>query len=95
MLDLGTLESQTDRQILFKLIGLITGLIAIQHRDRYPSSTPAAYRTPFRHPTASHCLFSAYRRNMAHVELPVRSEDTANVLSVAGPFRLDGTADRR
>ena len=40
MLDLNTLESLTDRQILFKLIGLITSLITVQHRDRPPSSTP-------------------------------------------------------
>ena len=40
MLDLDTLESLTDRQILFKLIGLITSLITVQHRDRSPSSTP-------------------------------------------------------
>ena len=40
MIDLGTLESLSDRQILFKLIGLVTSLIAVQHRDRSPSSTP-------------------------------------------------------
>ena len=29
---------------------------------------------------------------MAHVELPFSSKDTAGVLSVAGPFLLDGAA---
>ena len=41
MLDLGTLGSQTDRQILLKLVALLTRLIAAQHRDGSPSSTPS------------------------------------------------------
>ena len=40
MLDLGTLESQTDCQILLRLIALLTSLIAASHRDHFPSSTP-------------------------------------------------------
>ena len=40
MLDLDTLESQTDHQILLRLVALLTSLIAAQHRDRFPSSTP-------------------------------------------------------
>ena len=40
MLDIGTLDSQKDRQILLKLVALLTSLIAAQYRDRLPSSTP-------------------------------------------------------
>ena len=47
---------------------------------------------PFRHLIASHCFISAYRRTMAHVELPFSSKDTAGVLSVAGPVVLYGAA---
>ena len=50
MLDLGTLDALTDRQLLVKLIALLTSLTTVQHGDRSPSSTacrngpPCSYR---------------------------------------------------
>ena len=39
MLDLNTLDTLTDLQLLIRLIVLLTGLVKVQHRDRSPSST--------------------------------------------------------
>ena len=39
MLDLSTLDTLTDRQLLIRLIALLTSLVKVQHRDRSPSST--------------------------------------------------------
>ena len=98
MVDLGTLESLSDRQILFKLIGLITDSIPVQHHGRsgtgppVPSGRAAGSAAQRRTPYASHCFISAYRRTMVHVGLPFSSKGTAGVLTVAGPFLLDGAA---
>ena len=43
MLDLGALDTATDRQLLIRLVALLTSLVTVQHRDRPPSCSGLAF----------------------------------------------------